>query len=182
MAQPITGQMRIWHIPQIGAEVPTFYVGVETLKEASKLLNVIWDYDNFQHENKIKPDFCNASGLQVYDGKEWEEWEGEIDGEYFEEIDAYINFLREAKNANSDNREYNEKFSNALTALMIMQDSLANARKDIEFLGKYSKIDVQKYTKTKLKEDFAEIEKAFKTQHKYMLELTKELQKTYKMY
>ena len=91
------GQMRIWHIPQVGASVPTFYVPVASVQEASKLLDVIWDYDNFQYENKIKPDYCNASGLQVYGANfEWEEWYGEVDGEMYDEIDEYINFLREA--------------------------------------------------------------------------------------
>ena len=93
---PQKSQMRIWHIPQVGASVPTFYVPVASVQEASKLLDVIWDYDNFLYENKIKPDYCNASGLQVYDGTEWEEWYGEVDGEMYDEIDAYINFLREA--------------------------------------------------------------------------------------
>lgn len=79
-------------------------------------------------------------------------------------------------------RPYDEKFSNALTAMTIMQDCMVNAKSDIAFLNKFSKTDDTKYTKTKLKADFEELEKAFMVQHKYMLELTKELQKTYSMY
>ena len=70
------GQLRIWHIPQVPAP-PTFYVSVKDVDEAKKILNVIWDYDNFQYENKIKPDYSNASGLEVYEDGEWCEWNDE---------------------------------------------------------------------------------------------------------
>lgn len=77
-------------------------------------------------------------------------------------------------------RPYDEKFSNALVAMGILRDSLEFAKKDIAFLGKTDG-ENGVYGKTKLQSDFAEIEKAFLVQHKYMLELVKEIQKTYKM-
>ena len=50
----------------------------------------MWDYDLFQYENNIKPDYCNASGLEYFDEEEqeWCEWYDD-DGldikEHFEE-------------------------------------------------------------------------------------------------
>lgn len=40
---------------------------VSNYDEALRLQNVLAAYDQFQFENKIKPDYCNASGVQVYD-------------------------------------------------------------------------------------------------------------------
>ena len=66
------GQLRIWHIPQV--PMKAFYVDVQSESEAMKILNTLWDYDCFQFENKIKPDYSNASGLEIYEDKEWCEW------------------------------------------------------------------------------------------------------------
>jgi hypothetical protein len=71
------GQLRVWHIPQVPAP-PMFYVDVSSSEEAKKVLNILWDYDNFQFENKIKPDFSNASGLEIYENNEWCEWNDDL--------------------------------------------------------------------------------------------------------
>ena len=107
---PTKGQMKIWHIPQVGSEVPTFYVPVTSVKEASKIL-----------------------------------------------------------------------FKFALNAMCILQDTISSINADINHLG-CKNSDGTTYSKNKLKDDFETLEKAHKTQAKYMLELVKELQKTYKMY
>ncbi len=51
---------------------------------AQLLLKTLACYDIFQFEHKVKPDFCNAGGLEVYtkdfdgDGNDgWCEWEDE---------------------------------------------------------------------------------------------------------
>lgn len=71
-------KLRIWHVPQVPMEFP-FEVDVSSIEEAWKVLNILWEYDLFQYDNKIKPDYCNASGLVYFDEeeKEWMEWEDE---------------------------------------------------------------------------------------------------------
>ena len=82
-------KLRVWHNCQVGA-VKNFYVEVESIEQAWKILNTLWDYDLFQYENNIKPDYCNASGLEYFDEEEheWCEWYDD-DGldikEHFEE-------------------------------------------------------------------------------------------------
>lgn len=82
-------KLRVWHNCQVGA-VGNFYVEVESIEQAWKTLNTLWDYDSFQYENNIKPDYCNASGLEYFDEEEqeWCEWYDD-DGldikEHFEE-------------------------------------------------------------------------------------------------
>ena len=58
---------RVWWIPQI--PLHPFYVPVKTV------------YDLFQFENNIKPDFCNAGGLEVQEelNDEWYEYHDEDD-------------------------------------------------------------------------------------------------------
>jgi hypothetical protein len=69
------GQLRVWHIPQI--PMSAFRVYVKNPKEARSILNVLAIYDLFQLENKIKPDYSNAQGLEVFEDGEWTEWEDE---------------------------------------------------------------------------------------------------------
>lgn len=94
-------KMRVWWIPQVGGGCPTFYVPVETIEEAAKTLNMLADYDNFQLENRIKPDFSNAGGLQVFDegSQDWEEWELDCELGYFEDVLDYFEALEEAEEA-----------------------------------------------------------------------------------
>lgn len=68
--------LRVWHIPQVPGR--PFYVPVDSLKEAKKILDVLANYDSFQFENNIKPDYSNAAGLEEYIGDNtWQEWEDE---------------------------------------------------------------------------------------------------------
>lgn len=85
------GDLRVWHIPQVPGK--PFYVPVQSPEEAIKVLDILADYDQFQFQNNIKPDYCNASGLEVFEGGEWVEWYNE-DGE---DIDEVANLREEAK-------------------------------------------------------------------------------------
>lgn len=82
-------KLRVWHIPQV--PMNPFYVPVETPEEAIKILDVLADYDLFQLEHNIKPDYCSTQGLQEWDEEEqdWLEWNTE-DGleirEYAEKV------------------------------------------------------------------------------------------------
>lgn len=68
-------KLRVWWNPQLGADC-TFYIPVESVEEAKKFLDVLAAYDQFQYQNRIKPDFCNTGGLQMWDEeeKDWVDW------------------------------------------------------------------------------------------------------------
>jgi hypothetical protein len=68
---------RVWWMPQVPGN--RFDVDVTTVEEARLLLRVLADYDLFQFENRIKPDYCNAGGLVYWDEaeEEWFTWENE---------------------------------------------------------------------------------------------------------
>jgi hypothetical protein len=72
---PKEGDLRVWHIPQV--PMKAFRVPVASAEEAIKLINVLANYDLFQFENNIKPDYCNVNGLEVFENGEWLEWENE---------------------------------------------------------------------------------------------------------
>lgn len=55
----------VWWIPQVPG--PAFNVEVSTIAEGRKILEVLAHYDLFQFENRIKPDYCNAGGLSMWD-------------------------------------------------------------------------------------------------------------------
>lgn len=83
---PKQGDLRVWWIPQIPGE--TFEVAVASVEEGALLLDTLARYDRFQFKNKVKPDYSNAGGLQVYDEGEWIDWE---DPEEFIDIDEWMN-------------------------------------------------------------------------------------------
>jgi hypothetical protein len=61
---------RVWWIPQV--PMKAFEVDVDTLAEAKLLIDVLADYDLFQYENKVKPDYCNTGGITRWDAAEGE--------------------------------------------------------------------------------------------------------------
>lgn len=80
---PMEGDLRVWWVPQL--PMKAFEVPVKTLAEANLLLDTLAAYDAFQFENNVKPDYCNAGGLQVFESGEWLDW-WSIDGEDFDEF------------------------------------------------------------------------------------------------
>ena len=79
-------KLRVWWIPQI--PMTPFYWRVTSLFEAKSLLEALVAYDQFQYENKIKPDYSNAGGLHIFntDSKDWEDWENDS-GQSIDDID-----------------------------------------------------------------------------------------------
>lgn len=63
------GDLKVWWVPQV--PMKAFEVDVASVEEAAKLLNVLADYDAFQFENNVKPDYCNAGGLMRYEDGDW---------------------------------------------------------------------------------------------------------------
>lgn len=67
-------KFKVWHMPQV--PMKAFEVEVESIEEAWRILNILWDYDKFQYKNQIKPDWLTDSGLEYWDEdrQEWLEW------------------------------------------------------------------------------------------------------------
>lgn len=84
-------KLRVCHFPQIPCE--PFIVEVENLKQAKEICNVLANYDLFQFENKIKPDYCNTTVVEIFDDKEqeWVSWYDEETG--IDDINEYFEFI-----------------------------------------------------------------------------------------
>ena len=65
------GELKVWWIPQVPME--PFEVEVSSLREGRKLLEVLGDYDLFQLEKRIKPDYSNAGGIVRWVDGDWED-------------------------------------------------------------------------------------------------------------
>ena len=72
---PSKGDLRVWWIPQVPGK--PFYWPVKDLHEASSLLDALAAYDDFQLAHRVKPDYCNAGGLEEFDGEGWMDWESD---------------------------------------------------------------------------------------------------------
>ena len=80
---PKDGDLQVWWIPQV--PMSSFNVPVTDIEQAIFVMDTLSDYDRFQFENRIKPDYCNAGGLNVWEAGEWCEWEDE-DGNQIDDI------------------------------------------------------------------------------------------------
>ena len=67
--------LRVWWIPQVPGK--PFHVPVADLAQAKLILDTLARYDLFQLEHRIKPDYANVGGLEVFEDGEWIEWEDE---------------------------------------------------------------------------------------------------------
>ena len=66
-------KLKVWWIPQV--PMKAFEVDVSSVEEGAKLMTVLANYDLFQFENNIKPDYSNVGGLQMLDeDDEWVDW------------------------------------------------------------------------------------------------------------
>lgn len=101
-------KLRVWWMPQVGVN-SVFYVPVETVEEAKKVMDLLAAYDCFQYNHEVKPDYCNVGGLQVFDEEEqcWNDWEFADGNDYFDDVDDYC----EQK---SDQNEELTEFAKAL--------------------------------------------------------------------
>ncbi|KOQ93302.1 superinfection exclusion protein [Pluralibacter gergoviae] len=91
-------KLRVWHIPQVPGEA--FTVDVGSVEEGVKVMSILGGYDAFQYENNIKPDYCNANGLQM-----WDESLTEQDLEDMELDDKWVDWYHDEYD---DPREYLE--------------------------------------------------------------------------
>lgn len=91
-----TKMLRIAHIPQLGGHA--FHVNVDHLQEAKKIMDVLAAYDHFQYENRIKPDYANATFLEEFDlnDGEWVSWMDDETG--IDDLDEFLEFLADVQN------------------------------------------------------------------------------------
>lgn len=81
----IQGSLRVWWIPQVGMDGEPFRVDVADTDEAIKVMDLLGQYDAYQFESNIKPDYCNVGGLEVFEDGEWIDWESD-DGDTIDDI------------------------------------------------------------------------------------------------
>ena len=90
------GDLKVWWMPQVPCKA--FEVTVKSPGEAVMILEILAHYDLFQLENNIKPDYCNAGGLNVFEDGEWLTWYDEKTGADIDEWEAEIKpFLTQTK-------------------------------------------------------------------------------------
>jgi len=84
---PKEGDLRVWWwVPQVPTK--SFTVPVDSIEMGVWIMDILAQYDLFQYENRIKPDYSNAGGIQQWsldtDGEGtpgWEEWADPETGE-----------------------------------------------------------------------------------------------------
>jgi len=97
------GQLRVWWIPQV--PMKPFYVMVNNLEEAKLMLDTLADYDKFQYDNKVKPDYSNMGGLEIWDERDEEDEKGEKWADWGEEIGDDFDKYCENNNVRGKNNE-----------------------------------------------------------------------------
>ncbi len=85
--------LKVWWNPQV--PMKSFEVEVDSVKEGALLLRVLADYDLFQYENHIKPDYCNAGGLVMFEDGEWTDWYDDETG--IDDPEEYLEYLERHK-------------------------------------------------------------------------------------
>lgn len=60
--------LEVYYIPQV--PMKAFTVKVKTVEEAKLVLKTLYNFSNFEFENKIKYDYSDAGWLEI----DWEEW------------------------------------------------------------------------------------------------------------
>jgi len=87
-------KLRVCHFPQIPCEA--FIVEVKDLNEAKLIFDTLANYDLFQFENKIKPDYCNSTVLEEWceEENEWFSWCDDETG--IDDLDEYFEHISES--------------------------------------------------------------------------------------
>jgi hypothetical protein len=81
---PKEGDLMIWWIPQVPMD-PYCYP-VKTIREAKLVLEILRQYDAFQFDHNVKPDYSSVGGLEVFEDGYWTTWYNE-DGDDIDEVD-----------------------------------------------------------------------------------------------
>ena len=70
-------KFKAWYIPQV--PMKAFEVECETAAQALDALDLITNFSIFEFENKVKPDYSDAGGVEEWDeaAQEWFDFEEE---------------------------------------------------------------------------------------------------------
>ena len=87
-------KLRVWWISQV--PMKSFYIPVNSVEEGKKVLDLLAAYDAWQLQNRVKPDYTNVGGLQMYDEDEqdWIDWYIETEADYYDDVDWYYFALK----------------------------------------------------------------------------------------
>lgn len=132
-------KLRVWWVPQVGIK-NMFYIPVDSVEEGKKFLDTLAAYDQFQYENRIKPDFCNTGGLQMWDDeiKEWTDWYYEDDENYYEDVDEYCEEISSlSAELESFSRKVFEQVNFNMRAMIILVEKRLMRKKIIEIVQKH---------------------------------------------
>jgi hypothetical protein len=44
-----------------------FHIDIDSVAEGVKMMGILAEYDQFQLDNNIKPDYCNTGGIIMFD-------------------------------------------------------------------------------------------------------------------
>jgi hypothetical protein len=104
-------KLRVWWVPQYGIEGNPFYIPVSSVEEGKKILDILAAYDAYQLQNRVKPDYTNAGGLEIYNAKtrEYEDWYLQTEDDYFDDVDEYISSTDKANEFEEFNRKLFEQ-------------------------------------------------------------------------
>jgi Superinfection exclusion gene product 17 len=95
---PQAFELQVFWIPQVPME--PFIYRVPTLEAAKILCDALAQYDLFQYENKVKPDYTNAGGASwrhpELTGGEWYDFDPMDDADYREVETAIAKVARTA--------------------------------------------------------------------------------------
>ena len=87
-------KLRVWWIPQVPMDKP-FYYPVKDVEQAKYTLRLLAEYDCFEFNNNIKPDYSNAGGLEVEDDREgWVCWFNDQGDDIDEVMRRYLEIRR----------------------------------------------------------------------------------------
>lgn len=99
MTTPTPGSLAVHWFPQVPCK--PFVVPVASVAEGVRMMDVLADYDAFQYEHRIKPDYSNVGVLSLWvddcDGEGtpgWEDWSDDETGE--DDPRAYLEFCESA--------------------------------------------------------------------------------------
>lgn len=82
-------KLRVWWIPQI--PMKSFYWPVGSVEEGVRVMQLLTEYDEFQYENGVKPDYSNVGGLQAVDEDgDWVDWWYDDDTVCFDDPEEYL--------------------------------------------------------------------------------------------
>ena len=83
-------ELRVWWIPQVPMEA--FLYPVPTIEAGKVLLDALAEYDAFQFQHRVKPDYCNTGGIAwkhpEHTGGEWYDFDPDDEDDLQEIADA----------------------------------------------------------------------------------------------